>query len=138
MNRRGFISTSVIYTILIVCLLMLMMLLLIYYNNRMALTELKDDLRYYLYTEYSYNDADVLVYVWQENSSIENDYILVEVIPDENSYYLSKMSCINSSSNEVLDSNDYSFDEGVLKISIDNIFKGQIECNLYYEYKGAS
>lgn len=44
MNNKGFISTAIIYTILVLFLSMLLMLYLIYANNRTLLTELKNDL----------------------------------------------------------------------------------------------
>lgn len=130
MNKKGFISTSVIYTLLIICLLMLMMVLLTYYNNRMLLTELKDDLRYYLYTEYSYNNADITFYFWAENEEVENDYILVDDIPSTTSYTISDYSCQNISLNEdVLGG----YSSNKVTISLEDISKGRIECNFYYE-----
>lgn len=128
-NKKGFISTSVIYTILIVFLLLLATLLLMYYNNRLLLTELKSDLRNYLTTGYSYKNGDVIVEIYKES---DNNYVSVSNFSSEiTSDYLlmeNKTEC----------SVEYAVtNAGIsLVLDIDEIMTSSVTCKFYYDYVG--
>lgn len=122
MNNKGFISTSVIYTLLVVFLIMLLMLLLSYYNSRMLLTGLKDDLRSMLLLENSYEAPDEVIYYWiySENGSKTS----VDEIPSITLYKfsLSESTCTNGA--------EYTYDEDNNTFTI--ISENKTVCNFYY------
>lgn len=143
MKKNGFISTSVIYTILIVFLLMLMTLLLYYFNNRMLLTDLKDDLRTYLYDNYSYVYGDIVVYIWANGSLIED----ISELSDD--YTLSEQYCKYNESSENIDidsidnnTNDLiqyeiNLSNATFELYIDQDIELKEQINCYFYFGGA-
>lgn len=128
-NKKGFISTSVIYTILIVFLLLLATLLLMYYNNRLLLTELKSDLRNYLTTGYSYKNGDVIVEIYKES---DNNYVSVSNFSSEITSDYMLMENKTECSVEYAVTN-----AGIsLVLDIDEIMTSSVTCKFYYDYVG--
>lgn len=135
MNNKGFISTSVIYTLLIVFLLMLMMLLMMYFNNRVLLNTYKSNLRDEMYTEYTNMLGDIIIYTYALKSGTTSTYELVydtEVVSLINS-----TTCKYYETGEEIDESNFevSIISGKidLKVKKELISNGKIECEIYYK-----
>lgn len=104
---------------------MLMMLLLMYFNSRMLLTELKDNIREYLYKNETYKRGDVVVYLWQKDG---DKYKIIDELPNNFNLITDKSGCdnqytsFNQNGNKILVNFDYS-----------NDIKSEITCNFYVD-----
>ncbi len=84
MNNKGFISTSLVYSLFIVFILMITLVLSLYTNNRVLLNKEKEALKASLYNITVSNSSELLI--GDEVTISNNKFIVVDIINDN--YYL--------------------------------------------------
>lgn len=125
MNKKGFISTALIYTFFIIFMILMVFLISNYSSTKFLTDKYHYDIQEELY-ELSNMDINLNVYVWN-NTSKEYDY--VDEIPTNRNYNSQASYCKNGSKIEL--TNEIENGVSVPKISISATAKDY--CYIYFE-----
>ncbi len=130
MNKKGFISTSLVYSMFIVFILLTTLILALYTNNRNLLSKEKEEIKNVLNNKISLNVYDTIIINELSFTIIENSSEVVLVFNDLINEPLDSWDFILS--NEVKNYDYLSYDEYVKHE------KNILKLNQKYALKGAS